>query len=67
MLEAIVSAKKKNTMVTPSGLNLGPMAVTTPHRFNGGEGILLDNDTILLVGGIIGNTGLSAGSIHTTH
>ena len=66
MLETIVSAKKKNTMGTLAGLNLGPMAVTTPHRFNGGEGILLDNDTILLVGGIIGNTGLSTLSIYST-
>ena len=58
MLETIVSAKKKMTSIPPAGLNLGPMTVTTPHRFNGGEGILLDKDTILLVGGIIGNTGL---------
>ena len=38
MLEAIVSAKKKITSVSPAGLNLGPMTVTTPHRFNAGEG-----------------------------
>ena len=66
MLEVVVSAKKKNTMVSPAGLNLGPMTVTTPHRFNGGEGILLDNDTILLVGGVIGDTGLSALGIYKT-
>ena len=66
MLEAIVSAKKKNTTGTVAGLNLGPMAVTTPHRFNGGEGILLDNDTILLVGGIIGNSVLPSYKIHDT-
>lgn len=66
MLEAIVSAKKKNTTVSPADLNLGPMTVTTPHRFNGGEGILLDNDTILLVGGTIGNTGLTGFDSYTT-
>lgn len=65
MLEVVVSAKKKITSAQVAGLNLGPMMVTTPHRFNGGEGILLDNDTILLVGGTIGNTGLWGGSIYS--
>lgn len=64
MLEVVVSAKKK-AVVSPEVLNLGPMTVTTPHRFNAGEGILLDNDTILLVGGNIGNTGYTANDIYS--
>lgn len=64
MLEVVVSAKKKITSAQVAGLNLGPMTVTSPHRFNAGEGILLDNDTILLVGGNIGNTGLSINHIY---
>lgn len=58
MLEVVVSSKKKIKTLTTS-VNLGPMTETTPHRFNGGEGILLDNDTILLVGGIIADGGYS--------